>query len=79
MSITITIASTVSANAFESVVVLAGRLERGDANFKDRAIAGRRGPLTSVIDATDDLRAALLRLLVDGTLNHRSTARPVPA
>lgn len=71
MTITITVADAVSASGYGSIVVLADGLEHGDSNFKGRSIAVQRGQLTGVTDSHDDLRAALLMLLVAGTLQHR--------
>jgi hypothetical protein len=71
MGSTITVAHTVSADDFEQVELLARHLQGSDYNFSGRAIWVLRGSHTAVTDTDDELRAALLRLMVEGLLNRR--------
>ena len=68
MSITITIANTVSHAGFTRVDELAHQLEARDGNFQGRTITMQRGTATAVTDPDDGLRAALLQLMVDSVL-----------
>jgi len=70
MSSTITVANSISDGDYARVEILARHLQSttGDANFNGRAIWVQRGLVTGVTDTSDDLRAALLMLLVDGVL-----------
>lgn len=72
MSITITLAQTVSAAGYAEVESLAQELYAHDSNFKDRAMKVQRGSATVVTDSQDALRAALLQLMVEGVLSRSS-------
>lgn len=72
MSITITVAKGVSEQDFQQVEALARHLQGTDYNFSGRAIWVERGLSTTVTDPHDALRAALLRLMVDGLLSKLS-------
>lgn len=76
MGITITVSHTASDQDFEKVEALARHLQSSDYNFSGRAISVERGFVTEVKDTQDELRGALLWLMVDGVLNHRTPARP---
>ena len=69
MSITITIATSVSAADYARIEQLAEVLREKDGNFRGRAVTVERGPTTAITDTQDKLRGALLQLLVEGVLS----------
>lgn len=69
MSITITVASSVSAADYARIEQLAEVLREKDGNFRGRSVTVERGPATAITDTQDKLRGALLQLLVEGVLS----------
>lgn len=69
MSISITIANSVSASDYARIEQLAQVLREQDGNFRGRSVTVQRGPATVVSDSQDTLRGALLQLLVEGVLS----------
>jgi hypothetical protein len=76
MGITITVSHTTSDPDFKKVEALAKHLQGNDYNFSGRAICVERGLVTEVKDTQDALRGALLWLMVEAVLNHRTPSRP---
>lgn len=68
MGITVILPRSVSEQEFEHVVDLVRRLQTSDPNFTGRTMRVRRGFVIAVEDTDDDLRGALLRLMVEGLL-----------
>ena len=71
MSITITVARSVSFADYARIEELADLLRMQDRNFKDRVVTVQWGPATTVSDTHDRLRGALLQLLVENVLYKR--------
>ena len=71
MSITITVARSVSFADYARIEELADLLRAQDRNFKDRVVIVQWGATTSVTDTQDRLRGALLQLLVENVLSKK--------
>ncbi|MCE1193445.1 MAG: hypothetical protein LWW96_14955 [Acidovorax sp.] len=69
MSITITVATTVSAADYARIEQLAEVLREKDGNFKGRTVTVEWGAATVITDTQDKLRGALLQLLVESVLS----------
>ncbi|HTH09885.1 MAG TPA: hypothetical protein VMA55_09975 [Acidovorax sp.] len=68
MAITVTLARSVSLAAYRRVEDFIEQLSQQNGDFKGRVILLARGSTTSVSDEQDNLRGALLQIMVDSVL-----------